>query len=94
MGRGFAIATLGRADSRASPNRLSITQVLGEHAAQSRFAAVHSAALTPFIGREQEIGPVLDRWQMARDGDGQATPARMTSPWLSEPEQLRLDLRR
>jgi predicted ATPase len=29
------------------------------------------AGLTPLVGREQEIGLLLDRWQQAREGEGQ-----------------------
>ena len=46
-------------------------RVIGRSAARSRFEALHRSMLTPLIGREHEIALLLDRWQQARDGDGQ-----------------------
>jgi predicted ATPase len=45
--------------------------VLDEQPVESRFAATRAALLTPFVGREQEIGLLLDRWRLASDGEGQ-----------------------
>ena len=39
--------------------------------AEGRFEALHGAALTPMIGREQEIALLLDLWQQAKAGEGQ-----------------------
>jgi class 3 adenylate cyclase len=38
---------------------------------ESRFELMHSAQLSGFIGREAEIGLLMDRWNLARDGEGQ-----------------------
>jgi class 3 adenylate cyclase len=48
-----------------------LTQVLDEQPAESRFAATRAALLTPFVGREQEIDLLLDRWRLASEGEGQ-----------------------
>ena len=41
-------------------------------AAEGRFEALHAAAaLTPLVGREQELALLLDRWQQAKEGEGQ-----------------------
>jgi predicted ATPase len=40
-------------------------------AAESRFEAMHTAGLTPLVGREHELGLLLERWTWAKDGDGQ-----------------------
>ena len=45
--------------------------MLREAAVASRFAAGHGARTGPFIGRVQEMGLLLDRWQLAREGEGQ-----------------------
>jgi len=37
----------------------------------SRFEAAHDGQLTSLVGREHEIGLVLDRWRSSRDGEGQ-----------------------
>jgi predicted ATPase len=39
--------------------------------ARSRLEAVGSAGLTPLVGREQEIGLLLERWAQVKDGVGQ-----------------------
>ncbi len=46
-------------------------RVVGRSAAASRFEALQRSSLTPLIGREHEIALLLDRWQQAKDGDGQ-----------------------
>ena len=38
---------------------------------ESRFEALHRAGVTPLVGREHEIGLLLERWQYAKEGDGQ-----------------------
>jgi len=39
--------------------------------APSRFEATAERRLTPLVGREEEIGLLLKRWEQAKDGDGQ-----------------------
>jgi class 3 adenylate cyclase/tetratricopeptide (TPR) repeat protein len=46
-------------------------RVKGGGAAASRFDAATRAGLTPIVGREREIGILLERWQLARKGTGQ-----------------------
>ncbi len=46
-------------------------RVLGRSAVASRFEASGRSSLTPLIGRESEIALLMDRWQQAKDGDGQ-----------------------
>ncbi len=43
-------------------------QVLGEGAAESRFAALHRAALSPLVGRDEEVALLLRRWARAKAG--------------------------
>src|SRR5262249_14779577 len=45
--------------------------VLGESGVASRFEALHGSALTPLIGRDEEIDLLLRRWARAKSGDGQ-----------------------
>jgi len=45
--------------------------VLAESAVASRFEAAHGAGLTALVGREHEIGLLLDRWQSSKTGEGQ-----------------------
>ena len=45
--------------------------VVGVSAAASRFDAATRGGLTPLVGRELEIGLLMDRWHLAQDGEGQ-----------------------
>ena len=55
--------------------RLSAQQrlfrILREHPAEGRFEAMHRFRLTPLVGRDEEIGLLLSRWALARNGAGQ-----------------------
>lgn len=46
-------------------------QVLGESRAESRFDALHASGTAPLVGRDLDIALLLDRWQLARSGEGQ-----------------------
>jgi predicted ATPase len=46
-------------------------QVLGERVVESRFEALRGSALSPLIGRDEEIDLLLRRWERAKAGDGQ-----------------------
>ena len=43
----------------------------GERSVASRFEAQHESALVEFVGRASEVALLLERWQLARDGEGQ-----------------------
>jgi hypothetical protein len=45
-------------------------QVLGASALESRFEAMRTA-MTPLVGRDEEIDLLLRRWERAKSGDGQ-----------------------
>jgi predicted ATPase/energy-coupling factor transporter ATP-binding protein EcfA2 len=53
----------------ATPQRA--WRVVGESRVLSRFEALRAAALTPLVGREEEIALLLRRWQRAAAGEGQ-----------------------
>src|SRR6202043_2697641 len=46
-------------------------QVLRPSGIESRFEALHTTALTPLVGREEETDLLLRRWQRAKSGEGQ-----------------------
>jgi hypothetical protein len=46
-------------------------RVVGESSVLSRFEALRAAALTPLVGREEEIELLLRRWRRAAAGEGQ-----------------------
>jgi class 3 adenylate cyclase len=65
-----------RLQALAMPNTLVIAeatrrQVVRESGVVSRYEALRGEALTPFVGREEEIALLLRRWQQARTGEGQ-----------------------
>ena len=49
---------------------MSAWRVLGEAAVESRFAAIRTGTL-PLVGRAHEMGLMLERWRLARSGEGQ-----------------------
>jgi class 3 adenylate cyclase len=67
----FRYRDLGARSLKGIAEPIPLAQVLGEQPAESRFAATRVALLTPFVGREQEIGLLLDRWRLANEGEGQ-----------------------
>lgn len=46
-------------------------RVLGPGHAASRFDAATSGRLTPMVGRDRELGMLVDRWELAQSGKGQ-----------------------
>jgi class 3 adenylate cyclase len=49
-----------------------VYRVLRANEAQSRFEVAVSAGLTPLVGREHEMGLLRERWEKAKEGEGQA----------------------
>src|SRR5262249_56818657 len=45
--------------------------VEGVSTSEGRFEAVQSGRQTGFVGRELELGLLLERWKLAQDGEGQ-----------------------
>ena len=50
---------------------MQLFQVLSESGAQNRFDVAIAAQLTPLVGREQEVGLLIDRWEQVEEGLGQ-----------------------
>ena len=71
LGGAFALDDLGTHDAKGVSGGLTVHRVLGTAETESRFEATHSAALTPLVARESEISLLLDRWDQAKDGEGQ-----------------------
>ena len=46
-------------------------QVLSENAVESRFDALHPGGAAPLAGRDIDISLLLERWKLARSGEGQ-----------------------
>ena len=67
----FVYDDLGTHTLRGIAEPVSIWRVISPTSAESRFEAAHGAGLTPLVGREHEIGLLLERWEQAQEGDGQ-----------------------
>jgi class 3 adenylate cyclase/predicted ATPase len=71
LGGFFACQSLGTPFLRGFAQPLEVYEVLYESMARSRLEAVGSTGLTPLVGREQEVGLLLQRWAQVKDGIGQ-----------------------
>src|SRR6516162_4886822 len=58
----FACQDLGAQVLRGVPESMHIYQVLSESGATSRLDVAQPRGLTPLVGREQEVGLLLERW--------------------------------
>jgi class 3 adenylate cyclase/predicted ATPase len=67
----FRCRDLGPVELRGLAAPVRAWQVLDERMVESRFEALRGEALTPFIGREEEIELLLRRWRRAVAGVGQ-----------------------
>ena len=67
----FDLADLGPQRLKGFAEPLAAFRVEGASHAESRFEALHGQRLTPMVGREHELGILLERWACAKDGDGQ-----------------------
>jgi TOMM system kinase/cyclase fusion protein len=71
LGGFFACQPLGTPLLKGLAQPLAVYRVLYESMARSRLEAAGSTGLTPLVGREQEIGLLLERWEQVKDGLGQ-----------------------
>jgi class 3 adenylate cyclase len=67
----FDLADLGPQRLKGFVEPLAAWRVEGEGRAEGRFEALRGEHLTPLVGREHELGILLERWAWAKDGDGQ-----------------------
>jgi class 3 adenylate cyclase len=65
----FAVRDLGHQTLKGVSAPLRAFEIVEESAARSRLDA--AAGLTPLVGRAQELGLLLDRWEQASEGRGQ-----------------------
>jgi class 3 adenylate cyclase len=71
LGGFFAYQSLGTLLLKGFAQPLEVYQVLSESTARSRLEAAGRTGLTPLVGREQEVGLLLERWAQVKDGLGQ-----------------------
>ncbi|ULR45062.1 adenylate/guanylate cyclase domain-containing protein [Rhizobium sp. K102] len=71
-GQSFNIESLGEQDLKGFTTPITLFEVRGEREVDSRFEAAHASGLSKFVGRISEIGLLLERWELAKAGEGQA----------------------
>ncbi|KRR02625.1 adenylate/guanylate cyclase domain-containing protein [Bradyrhizobium valentinum] len=67
----FDFQDLGLQELKGVTEPLHVYRVISAKSTASRFEAAHAGSLTPLIGRSSELSLLLDRWQKAKEGDGQ-----------------------
>ena len=71
LGNLFELEDLGAKDLKGIVGPVQAWAALRASSVESRFEALHTAGLTPLVGREGELALLLERWSRAKDGDGQ-----------------------
>ncbi len=71
LGNLFEIRHLGAMDLKGIGEPLQAWSVLRASSVASRFEALHAAALTALVGREEEIELLMRRWSKDKTGEGQ-----------------------
>jgi class 3 adenylate cyclase len=67
----FELHPLGSPSLKGFDAPVQAWRVLGERSLASRFEAQHDKAPSVLVGRDSEVALLLDRWALARDGEGQ-----------------------
>ncbi|MDJ0945624.1 MAG: AAA family ATPase [Kiloniellales bacterium] len=71
LGDAFELESLGRRELKGFDEAVEAWRVLGEGRAETRFEAVRGRGLVRLVGRNHELGLLEERWQRAKDGEGQ-----------------------
>ena len=67
----FVCEDLGPQSLKGISEPVGVYRVEAETDARSRFEAAASRGLMPLVGREEEMALLLDRWEQAKEGEGQ-----------------------
>jgi class 3 adenylate cyclase/predicted ATPase len=71
LGNLFELQDLGAKDLKGIQGEVRAWAALRPSSVASRFEALHANALTPLVGREEELELLLRRWSRAKSGEGQ-----------------------
>src|SRR6266478_3209424 len=66
----FTCESLGEHLLRGVPQPLKVYRVLSESGVYSRLDVAQTRGLTRLVGREQEVGLLVERWEQVKDGQG------------------------
>ncbi|MBI4639502.1 MAG: AAA family ATPase [Candidatus Tectomicrobia bacterium] len=67
----FECRSLGPKALKGISRPIDLFHVLHESAARNRLDVAVTKGLTPLVGREQELGLLLERWEQVKEGIGQ-----------------------
>ena len=67
----FTIEDQGEQSLKGVEHPIRLYRVIRPSGARGRLAAAAAQGLTPFVGREDELRLLLNRWDQAREGEGQ-----------------------
>jgi class 3 adenylate cyclase len=67
----FRLQVLGRHAVKGLAEPVEAWAVEGVTPSEGRFEAVRGERLTGFVGREHELGLLMERWSLAQEGEGQ-----------------------
>ena len=67
----FDFQDMGLQDVKGVTRPIGVYRVLSAKHRASRFETAHASHLTPLVGRSAELSLLLDRWQTAKEADGQ-----------------------
>ena len=67
----FACQDLGAQTLRGVAEPVQVYRVLQESGARGRLDVAVTRGLTPLVGREQEVGLLVERWEQVKAGQGQ-----------------------
>jgi class 3 adenylate cyclase len=70
LGRAFVLKPLGPLTVKGFDEPIQAWSLVGEAAHINRFEASRTESLTEFVGREQEVSFLTDRWRGAVEGEG------------------------
>ena len=71
LGNLFELQDLGAREIKGIQGEVRVWAALRPSSVASRFEALHAGALTPLVGREEELELLLRRWSRAKSGEGQ-----------------------
>ena len=67
----FEFVDLGAHSLKGFAEPVTAFTIVGERSIASRFEARSTSAILPMVGRDQELALLLDRWALAKEGEGQ-----------------------
>ena len=71
VGGYFTLEDLGLHHLKGGVTPMPLSRVLGGSGAQSRFDVAEALGVLPLVGRQHEVGLLMQRWEQVRDGQGQ-----------------------